>query len=782
MSFHEFEFESAENPDWNFARTRRSVLMIPSAEWVQSMFSCQFQSRDRTFVVPNRDYPYEGLLVHQDGENWKFIDCIGIAIQTGDGRQLSFLNNGFPPAVRVTPWQATYCYTAVLPADATLPLPAEVPISVRYQLHSASTGQRITGSFEVAFPPGRLGRRQGMILTIQPLLDIRHMFGQSDFAGCSVEIPDETGGVVRVTSYDRVLEFYLPPGEITCFPAPEIRGWWYKLGTGQRAEVPDPLTRRLQTSFLGENKEVAAFFDFRPEIDARSDSVRLSFCCRLASGETVLTPLDLQRIVIESEAHDRECERHAEALVHDIEEQECRNAVLARIVGLTNYKVFFPLPESGAAVPVPPAGAWWFKTPWFRDVFEGILNSFQTLMSMPGETGHLRTAILLALNAQNKDTGLVPNRFVEFRATPPTYNSSDATLLSLITAHAYVRETHDAGLALKAVRVAMQVLAAAKLACRSSCEADGPPRIDPTTGLLLSAPHHSWMDTRSQVVQYAGYNLEWLPNRVSARFVRDLFEIAPDGPALGALLSSPCYFLPEINAQWIVMLRGLLQMIPLAAAEDTMSRNHMEAFREEVSSILCSAERSFLPVFWNEENGSLYNLAYQDGKVKDEADAEPAVVAVAILGTSAFSREQMARVWERIKKRLLVMRRLVRLGSETWPFGIVAKQDDRRVFYNDGQYHSDVVWLRSTPYLIRLLRSLGEEETARQLVRNALDHQMTEGAVFFNHELFSRPFGNNQDPDPETCRNPVPVKNPIQFWSQWCDAVIDFPDRKEPWQ
>ena len=27
-------------------------------------------------------------------------------------------------------------------------------------------------------------------------------------------------------------------------------------------------------------------------------------------------------------------------------------------------------------------------------------------------------------------------------------------------------------------------------------------------------------------------------------------------------------------------------------------------------------------------------------------------------------------------------------------------------------------------------------------------------------------------PNPETARNPVPVKNPIQWWSQWCDPYM----------
>ena len=84
-----------------------------------------------------------------------------------------------------------------------------------------------------------------------------------------------------------------------------------------------------------------------------------------------------------------------------------------------------------------------------------------------------------------------------------------------------------------------------------------------------------------------------------------------------------------------------------------------------------------------------------------------------------------------------------------------------------------MVWPRSTPYLIGLLRLLGEEETIRGLLRNALDHQMSEGAVFYSHELLAPPFGDNPRPDPSTADNPVPVKNPVQFWSQWCDPFLD---------
>ena len=91
-----------------------------------------------------------------------------------------------------------------------------------------------------------------------------------------------------------------------------------------------------------------------------------------------------------------------------------------------------------------------------------------------------------------------------------------------------------------------------------------------------------------------------------------------------------------------------------------------------------------------------------------------------------------------------------------------------------------MVWLRSTPYLIKLLRLLGDKETIEQILINTLDHQMSEAAVFYNQELLALPLGNNPHPEEPTCQNPVPVKNPVQFWSQWCDAYVEhFEERRD---
>jgi len=59
----------------------------------------------------------------------------------------------------------------------------------------------------------------------------------------------------------------------------------------------------------------------------------------------------------------------------------------------------------------------------------------------------------------------------------------------------------------------------------------------------------------------------------------------------------------------------------------------------------------------------------------------------------------------------------------------------------------------------------------KEILQNNLEHQMTEGAILLCHELFSLPEGKN--PSPTTTRkNPVPVKNPIQFWSHFCDDYL----------
>jgi len=287
------------------------------------------------------------------------------------------------------------------------------------------------------------------------------------------------------------------------------------------------------------------------------------------------------------------------------------------------------------------------------------------------------------------------------------------------------------------------------------------------------------MDTRFQAVDYAGWKLEGLPARVSPHFVKDLYDRLGDKEKVQVSLSSPDFFLPEVNAQWMTFLRQFLTTLQLLSEEwQRVAAPEDRTLEPKVRGLLDKAQNNFRSVFWNEEKGFLFNLAYADSTIKDDMECETAVTAAALLGENVFDRDQLRLISQRAKRYLLQYRKLVQFGSEYLPFAMIATNSDHRIYYDDPDYHSDVVWLRSTPYLIRLLRQLGEYDTVEAILLNALDHQMSEGAILYNQELLSRPCGNNSNPDPDVSGNPVPVKNPIQFWSQWCDPFLEtFEDR-----
>src|SRR2546421_12810255 len=110
--------------------------------------------------------------------------------------------------------------------------------------------------------------------------------------------------------------------------------------------------------------------------------------------------------------------------------------------------------EAEKYICVPHAGAWWFKTPWYRDVFEALLTSCETLMSIPRERADMTEVILSAHSSQDKNLGLILNKIPEFTNLSARHNSCDATLLCFIVANAYIAKTED-------IEFALEVLASA---------------------------------------------------------------------------------------------------------------------------------------------------------------------------------------------------------------------------------------------------------------------------------------------------------------------------------
>jgi glycogen debranching enzyme len=773
MPIEEFQYLPEENLDWGCARNLRTVLMASSTEWVQSVHSQDFNFRERDYIAPGRDFTYEGLLAHQDGEHWKFIDCIAIGLEGAQQKPLSIIAG----TVRCTPWKVVYTYR--ITEDANDDSGSSVPFHVSYYLHSNDSPKLSTGEVEILFPGSLNDNGLKLGLNVLPFVDIRHMYSDSAFGNYRLENEFEEHRLFHISNYNRRLSFYLPSGELSTFESPQLLNWGYKLGVGSRREVYSHERGRTVTVFEGEEKMIGALFSlsFTPTESQRS--FKISFACGLNDETKRPSLFEIQSIAETSREKNRREMEEIKALFPFPEVLKFRDAIWARIVGLLKFESYVPVARTGEYTLCPTAGAWWFKTPWYRDVFEGLLNSFETLMKLPRSAASMKEIISLALRYQDEATGLVSTRVPEYNKFEIFLNSTDATLLCFIAANKYIQRTGDLGFAREVLlHLEKTVSSFCQGGGETECsEADGTPRMDQETGLLLSAPHHSWIDTRAMSVEHNGLTLEHLPSRASARFVKDLYDLIGEKEKVQQLLSSPEFFLPEINAQWITMLKGTVETLDLVIAhtpEATASDAPPGKFAEQVRMLLSRAKENYRSVFWNERNGFLYNLVYADRKTKDDIECETAVTGASMLGTDVFTLEELRSVYEHVLKTLLISRRPVEYGEHFSPFGIITKNEDQKVFYNDSQYHSDVLWLKSSPYLIRLLSLLREREMIEDILINTIDHQMTEAAIFYNQEVFSRPCGNNPSPDEKTEQNPVPVKNPIQYWSQWCDAFVEF--------
>jgi len=362
------------------------------------------------------------------------------------------------------------------------------------------------------------------------------------------------------------------------------------------------------------------------------------------------------------------------------------------------------------------AGDFWFRSVWMRDEFEGLLSNFETFFTL--RKGRMIKEIILSAFRYHRD-GIIPNR------PPNDYNSADATLLAYITAGRYAERTGDAAFARKIVKYAEMTL---RTFSTGNAEKEGGPPVMHYNGLISVVPWHSWTDGKRTVCGCR------VPIRIPVEWENELIQKGKMSE-----LNKPKYFLPEINAQWVCALRAIIKMCELSEKDSNICRE-----------ILAKAEKNFKTVLQSGE--FLYNVVDGDGK-KDATPGSPAVVALSLL-EDLFDEEELRRMAEFVKANLLVYRKGL-------PFGILVRKSEKQVYLADDEYHEGVVWPRDTPYLIRLLRRVGDEETIEGLLKSNLEHQMDEGFVFYNSELFS--------PDDGAM---TPVKNPVQFWSQWVDPYL----------
>jgi hypothetical protein len=674
------------------------------------------------FWAPASDFSYEGLLCLVDRENWKFVDRIAFDIRV-DGNSQDPVGS----EVLATPERVTYRYTC---AEAEL----EVSYALIDAVEDAGSPLTVTFGWRGKPPAGAVS------LHVKPVLDVRHMYYGSDPARHRVNPVDDRH--LTVVNNNRWLGLAADrPFSFT--PKREQRDVVYRHGRGERYGDGGVVRFRPETFKTFVPGELGWEFDQPVTLDVLAGSGERAVLDTLDGlGETRAALL---------KAQDERLAGYHEKF------SRLDPAVVQRIYVMAEK---FGMPVGQDSLPA--AGGWWFRTPWFRNVFEGYLHNHRTLARL-GRSAEIGASIRLALKYQEPGTGRLPNRLPEVQADHERwektgslpadyYVASDAvTLLFTLVDEVLPALEGDADL----VETIFQGFKDAFASFKSSrlTQRNGRPVLL-ENGLLLVVPSHSWINGK-RLVWAEGMTVTYLPIRCPLNWqLQDVLHFR-DSHYAWEQYQYPTYYLPEINAQWLRMLEVGQVLAKRFGDADLV---------DELRQIAALARESYKGIFWNPHANFLFNLVTLDRRI-DGMPTAPAVEAAALLGERVFTRLELEQIWQMTRNRLLVKR-----GKQ--PFGLIVKDSPERIFYDNQQYHEAVIWPRETPYLIRLLRLLGQEATIQELLHTNLAHQQDEAVVFYNNEMLALPDGANPAPQEATAGDPVPVKNPMQWWSQWCDAFL----------
>jgi hypothetical protein len=663
-----------------------------------------------------------------------------------------------------------------------------------YYLNSESPPGCVTGCVEL-FSPYQALQDLGVVPFLEPFLDMRFMHDREesmeDMTLPSPEVNDTDSGV-QISREGKSIIMLGDGLEFTRFQDPHFRQHQYRLGSGLRTVAEGQTSRGGGALvFAARSQRLPAYGYFHVRPNRREQYARLFFSC---GEENVVRNAGLEEIscyFAASHLADRNLWNTTTSGLGAKVSQRFRNQILARVVTWTKHRMIIEGGPGPKRLLIPPAGGWRFKTPSHRDVFEGLWNNFQTLTHLPDELQNTVNLVKAVLRTQDDNTGRIPSLTPTSPGEPLRLNSADATLLAILVGHECLEEGFDhemAALLLHALNVMIRCCETNNKEIELSCRRELHCRIDPVTGLLLSVPSHSWIDARAD--RTVKTDLEhgeshWITTRLSSRFLEQLYSKLERKSDFENVLESPNFYLPEINALWIAVLSKtalLARLDDLSGNETQREGRDVAALAKKAVDLARNAFTSFLSVFGKRNAPYLVNAVYFDRVLKDELDCETGITALAILGKSILKEDQIRAAVHYVKRRLLEGRRRVELdpSKDKLAFGVIVKQEPAEPFRGDLQYHGRVIWPRSMPYLIKLMElggDLSDFQVIEEILKNVLDHQMSEGVLFSTQELFSLAEGFNPERNDETAGNPVPVQNPMQFWSQWCDPFL-VKDRK----
>ncbi|MFB6076050.1 MAG: hypothetical protein ABEK17_02805 [Candidatus Aenigmatarchaeota archaeon] len=189
--------------------------------------------------------------------------------------------------------------------------------------------------------------------------------------------------------------------------------------------------------------------------------------------------------------------------------------------------------------------------------------------------------------------------------------------------------------------------------------------------------------------------------------------------------------LPDTNAIWINVLEKF---------DELTGKSHS----------LHVAIRSYKDVFWN-GNDYLYNAVSENGEDKKKN-------IYGLIGLSmvphVFSQEDLEKAHKVLKNGFIINRKPQYFDRDKMPFGLL----------DVTQREGGKITTDKTPYLLEFYKQLGKENLSEQLIVNLLDHQLTEGALFYPHSSFKPKYENN----------PIPETNSISLSSNYMEPFLGF--------
>jgi hypothetical protein len=396
------------------------------------------------------------------------------------------------------------------------------------------------------------------------------------------------------------------------------------------------------------------------------------------------------------------------------------DAIRLRLETLSSYSI--PIDETW----FPEAGSWWFRKAWTRDALEGLRWNIRTYLKIFRWKSRVNSLVSYLIDMLRSLRGLpISIGSDEFASDAPPQ------LLNVSCMAADILKSHE---------LLSKSVGAAQFVAEEFLEGAEVSKTILRDSILISPPNSSWIDS---VVSQEGKR--W-PARLPASWAEHI--VSPFLSEFG---------LVEVNALYIEALARLQ-----AACWEFGVKTPSPV--QELSSVL---REGFVRYFKTQEMPPL-TVAPSYGLVDDTAGS-PAVLAVSVLRGLMYEKE-LDRIWRKVSDVLLVHRRPVILKNGWLPFGVVVRALEKVPYLGDQEYHGPTIWPRDTPYLLALMEHVGQ--SVEGLLINNLDHMIAEGAVGYCSELFSLPVGGESITRSES-ENPVPVKNPAQYWSHWCDPYLE---------